>query len=150
MTAELLLSPKAIMLAQNSSVHSDSISVGIRERESFGNSEANPITVARGQSKIKEQGNFFKGLTQSFSSRNNGVDSAFQEPTGNFGIASTTSSQTLSVSTNKTIENGSIRRSSESILSNGAGSAVKPKSTLQPYYRSSETSVHLQKERTIR
>lgn len=142
--------PKEIMLAQNSSVHSDSISVGIRERESFGNSETNPITVARGQSKIKEQGNFFKGLTQSFSSRNNGVDSAFQEPTGNFGIASTTSSQTLSVSTNKTIENGSIRRSSESILSNGAGSAVKPKSTLQPYYRSSETSVHLQKERTIR
>ena len=129
--------PKETMLAQNTNAplnRSASVSTDWERPE---NVKADSTIIARGQSKTANQGNFFRNLTQSFTSKNNAVDSSF----GN-SVDYVESIRSVSVSqpTTQTTTGGVVWRAAESALSNGAGSVVKPQTASPRYYRPSESS----------
>ena len=132
---------KETMLAQNTNATSGHVSApssGWRRPESV---DPDSMIVARGQSKTAEPGSFFRNLTQPFSSRNNVFDSSANDMAVN-NLADHVDAKSVSVPkpTTQTTDGGVVWRSAESVLSNGAGSVVKPQSPSPTYYRPSEAS----------
>ena len=106
---------------------------------------SNEETVARGQSDDSRQGRFLQGIIQPFSPK----DTRTMENNKRRDWQSTAHERPKSVEQNNvpatlTTSNGTVWRSGESLLANGAGSAsnagITSSSTPSVYYRPSQNS----------
>ncbi len=128
---------KEAMLAQNTNANLNRSATASTAWKHPENVDSDSTIIARGQSKTVKQGSFFRNLTQSFSSKNNAVDSSSSNSTDYVGSVKSVSAPQPAT---QTTTGGVVWRAAESALSNGAGSVVKPQPTSPTYYRPSESS----------
>ena len=123
--------PKEIALARNTNMSVGQSSTNWSDSARVETPNSNITTIARGQSRATDSGGFFRNLTQPFSSRNTGADPRHSKSTSSLnGVTKFSHPQATQSS-----EGTALLRMTESALSNGAGSVVRPQSPSPVYNR---------------